>query len=182
MREVRTVRKRRNNPFLQGIVSKVRRETEAETEGEGEKETRVCVGRDILKDTCASAAQSRLFLSDPMDRSTAGFPVLHRFSVYANSCPSNRGWCPSISSSAIPFRSCLQSFPTSGTFPMSQTFPSGDHSFGVSAAASVLSMNIQDWVPLGWTGLTLKNIYQLPVEIHNHILVLITSNKLWNNS
>ena len=63
-------------------------------------------------------------------------------------------WChPTISSSVIPFSSCLQSFPASGSFPRSQFFTSGGQSIGVSALASVLPMNIQDWFPLGWTGL-----------------------------
>ena len=70
----------------------------------------------------------------------------------SNSWPLSR-WChPTISSSAIPFSSCLQSFPASGSFPMSQLFASGGQNIGVSASASVLSMNIQDWFPLGWTG------------------------------
>ena len=76
--------------------------------------------------------------------------------VCLKSCPSCR-WCHStISSSATPFSSCLQSFPASGSFPISQFFPSGGHSIGPSASAleaSVLPMNIQDWFPLGWTGL-----------------------------
>ena len=72
--------------------------------------------------------------------------------VYSNSCPSHR-WChPTISSSVIPFFSCLPSFPASGSFPMSSFFASGGQSIGVSASASVLPMNIQDWFPLGWTG------------------------------
>ena len=62
-------------------------------------------------------------------------------------------WCHStISSSVVPFSSCLQSFPASGSFPMSQFFTSNGQSIGVSASASVLPMNIQDWFPLGWTG------------------------------
>ena len=70
----------------------------------------------------------------------------------SNSCPSSR-WChPTISSSVIPFSSCLQSFPASGSFPMSQFFASGGQSIGASASASVLLVNIQDWVPLGLTG------------------------------
>ena len=73
--------------------------------------------------------------------------------AYSNSCRS-RWWChPTISSSVVPFSSCLQSFPASGSFPMSQFFISGSQSIGVSALASVLPMNIQDWFPLGWTGL-----------------------------
>ena len=62
-------------------------------------------------------------------------------------------WClATISSSVIPFCSCLQSFPTSGPFPMSQFFASVGQSTGASASESVLPMNIQDWLPLGWTG------------------------------
>ena len=69
--------------------------------------------------------------------------------VYANSCPLSP-WChPAISSSVVPFSSRLQSFPTSGSFPMSQFFASGGQSIGASVSASVLPMNVQDWFPLG---------------------------------
>ena len=83
--------------------------------------------------------------------------------AYSNSCPLSQ-WChPTISSSVVPFSSCLQSSPASGSFQMSQFFVSGGHSIGVSASVSVLPMNIQDsfrmswiwyysWSPLGWTG------------------------------
>ena len=72
--------------------------------------------------------------------------------VYPNLCPSSR-WChPAISSSVVPFSSCPQSLPASGSFPMSQLFPWGGQSIGVSASASVLPVNTQDWFPLGWTG------------------------------
>ena len=72
--------------------------------------------------------------------------------VYSNSSPSSQ-WChPTISSSVITFSSCLQSFPASGSFQMSQFFASHGQSTEVSASASVHSMNIQDWFPLGWTG------------------------------
>ena len=72
--------------------------------------------------------------------------------VYSNACPLSQ-WChPTISSSAVSFSSCLQSFPTSGYFPISQFFTSGGQSIGVLASASVFPMNIQDWFPLGWTG------------------------------
>ena len=72
--------------------------------------------------------------------------------VCSNSCPLSQ-WChPAISSSVSPFSSCLRSFPSSASFPMSQLFISGDQSIGASALASVLSMNFQDWFPLGWTG------------------------------
>ena len=72
--------------------------------------------------------------------------------VHPNSCPSSR-WChPAISSSVVPFSSCPQSFPASGSFRMSQPFASGGQSIGISASASVLPMNTQNWSPLGWTG------------------------------
>ena len=71
--------------------------------------------------------------------------------VYSNSCPLS-WWChPAISSSVVPFSACPQSFPASGSFPMSQFFASGGQSIGVSASASGLPMNIQDQFPLGWT-------------------------------
>ena len=70
----------------------------------------------------------------------------------SNSCPSNHRCHPTISSSVIPFSSCLQSFPASGSFPVNQFFASGGQSIGASVSASVLPMNIQDWSPLGWTG------------------------------
>ena len=72
--------------------------------------------------------------------------------VHPNSC-SLIQWChPTISSFVVPFSSRLQSFPASGSFQMSQFFAWGGQSIGVSAPASVLPMNIQDWFPLGWTG------------------------------
>ena len=88
--------------------------------------------------------------------------------VCRNSCPLSQ-WChPTISSSVIPF-SCLQSFPASGSFPMSQLFASGGQSIGASASASVLPMNIQGWFPLGLTWFdvlavegTLKSLFQHP--------------------
>ena len=72
--------------------------------------------------------------------------------VYSNSCPLSWWYHPTISSSVVPFSSCLQSCPASGSFQMSQFFTSSGQSTGVSASASVLPMNIQDWFPLGWTG------------------------------
>ena len=83
----------------------------------------------------------------------AGLPVHRRFPEFTqDSCPSS-WWChPTISSSVIPFSSCIQSFPASRSFPMSHFFASGGQSIGVSASASVLPMNIQDWFPLGWAG------------------------------
>ena len=72
--------------------------------------------------------------------------------VHSNSCPSSR-WChPAISSSVVPFSSCRHSLPASQSFPMSQLFAWGGQSTGISALASVLPMNTQDWSPSEWTG------------------------------
>ena len=72
--------------------------------------------------------------------------------LYSNSCSLSQ-WChPTNSSSVVPFSSCLQSFPTSGSFQVSQLFAWGSQNIGVSASTSVLPMNTQDWSPLGWTG------------------------------
>ena len=72
--------------------------------------------------------------------------------IYSNSCPLSQ-WChPAISSSVIPFSSCPQSLPASGSFHMSQLFAWGGQSIGVSASTSVLPWSTQDWSPLGWTG------------------------------
>ena len=88
--------------------------------------------------------------------------------AYSNSCPLSQ-WChPATSFSAVPFSSCLQSFPASESFPVSQFFTSGGQSINISASASVLPMNIQDWLPLGLTDLislqgvqrTLKSLLQ----------------------
>ena len=81
--------------------------------------------------------------------------------VYSNSCPSNRWSLPTISFSVIPFSSCLQSFPASGSFQMNQFFTCCGQSIGVSASTSVLSMNIQYWFPLertGWFSLQPKGL------------------------
>ena len=74
--------------------------------------------------------------------------------VYPNSRPLSRWSHPAISTSVVPFSSCPQSLPASGSFPMTQFFAWGGQSIGVSASASVLPMNTQDWSPLGWTGCT----------------------------
>ena len=72
--------------------------------------------------------------------------------AYSNSCPLSR-WChPAIPSSVVPFSFNHESFPASGSFQMSQFFTSGGQSSAISASASVLPMNVQDWFPLGWTG------------------------------
>ena len=72
--------------------------------------------------------------------------------VYSNLCPLSQWWHPTISSSIVPFSSCPQSFPASGSFQMGQLFTSGGGSIGVSTSTSVLAMNTQEWSPLGWTG------------------------------
>ena len=71
--------------------------------------------------------------------------------VHSNWRPLSQWWHPAISSSVLPFSACLQSFPASGSFPVSQFFPSGGQSIGASASATVLPISIQDWFPLGWT-------------------------------
>ena len=87
-----------------------------------------------------------------MDCSMPGLPVHHPTSgVYSNSCPSSQWFHPTISSSVVPFSTCLQSFPASGSFPMNQFFTSRGQRIGILASASVLPMNIQDWFLLGWT-------------------------------
>ena len=94
----------------------------------------------------------RLFALQPHELQHARLPCPSPTpGVYPNLCPLSR-WChPTISSSVIPFCSHLQSFSVSGSFQMSQFFASGGQIIGVSASASVLPMNTQDWFPLGWT-------------------------------
>ena len=94
--------------------------------------------------------------------------------VCSNSCPLSQ-WChPTISSYVIPFSSCLQSFPASGSFPMSQLFASGGQSTGVSASASVLPMNIQGWFPLARvfsiTTVWKNQFFITPTHIHTWLL------------
>ena len=88
-----------------------------------------------------------------MNPSTPGLPITSQTPrVYSNSCPSSQ-WCHSaISSSVVSFSSCPQSLQASGSFPMSQLLTWGGQSIVVSASASVLPMNTQDWSPSGWTG------------------------------
>ena len=109
----------------------------------------------ILSVQFSSVQFSCLVMSDPLPPyglQHAGPPCPSpTLGVHPNSCPLNQ-WChPTISSSVIPFSSCLKSFPASGSFQMVQFSTSGGQSIGVSASTSVLPMNIQDWFPLGWT-------------------------------
>ena len=101
----------------------------------------------------SSITQSCLTLCDPMKHSTTRPPCPSPTpGVHPNPCPLSR-WChPTISSSVVPFSSCPQSFPASGSFQMSQLFATVSQSIGVSASKSVLPMNTQDSSPLGWTG------------------------------
>ena len=99
---------------------------------------------------CWSVSQSRPTLWPPARQASLSYTVSRSL---LNSCPLSR-WChPTISSSVVPFSSCPQSFRESGSFLMSQLFTSSSQRIGASASASVLPMNIQDWFPLGWTGL-----------------------------
>ena len=91
-------------------------------------------------------------LCDSMDCSMPGFPVHHQLPELTQTHVHQVRCHPTISSSVVPFSFHLQSFPGSGSFPMSQFFTSGGQSIGVSASAPALPMNIQDWFPLGWTG------------------------------
>ena len=106
--------------------------------------------------------------------------------VYSNWCPLSWWYCLTISFSATFFSSCLQSFPASGSFPMSLLFTSGGQSIRASASASVLPMNIQDWFPLGWTGLIaslskgLSRVFSItPIQKHQSVS---TQPSLWSDS
>ena len=107
----------------------------------------------IIINLFSSVPQSCPTLCDPMNCSTQGLLVHHQLPEFTQT---HVHWIsdahPTISSTAVPFSSCPQSFPASGSFQMSQLFTSGGQSTGASASASVLPVNIQDWSPLGWTG------------------------------
>ena len=96
----------------------------------------------------SSVTQLCPIICDPMDCSTPGLPVHHPLPGFTQTHVHWVGDTIQPSSSVVPFSSCLQSFPASGSFPVSQFFPSGGRSIGLSASASVLTMNIQDWFPL----------------------------------
>ena len=136
------------------------------TKPPGKPSTEYRVGIQQIKQFSCSIAQLCPTLCNPMNCSMPGFPVLHQLPELPW-CSSGQ-WCHRIiSSSLVPFSSCLQSFPASGSFPWwSQFFALGGQSIGVSASASVLPMNIQDWFPLGWTGwisLQSKGLSLLPL-------------------
>ena len=99
--------------------------------------------------------------------------------VYPNPCPSSRWYHPAISSSVVPFSSCPQSLPASRSFPMSQLFAWSGQSSGVSASASVLPMNTQDWSPLGWTGWISLQSKGLSRVFSNTSGILLSNKKEW---
>ena len=137
-----------------------------------------CIWRNMclnIKTSYASVQFSHIVMSDslqPHGLQHARLPCPSPTPrAWSNSCPSSR-WChPTISSSVIPFSSCLPSFPASGSFPVSQFFTSGDQSIGASASTSVLPMNIQDWFPLGLTGLISLLIDHLKIMFREFPLV-----------
>ena len=113
------------------------------------------INGDVGKSSSISSVQAlsrvQLFMTPWIAACQASLSITNS-RVHSNSSPSS-WWChPAISSSVVPFSSCPQSFPASGSFQMSQLFASGGQSIGVSASASVFPMNILDWFPLGWTG------------------------------
>ena len=117
------------------------------------KKTNKQTNKNLLKSNTQFSSVTQLcpILCDPMNRTKSGLPVHHQL---PESTQIHVHWVgDAISSSVVPF-SCPQSFPASGSFPVSQLFASGGQSTGVSASTSVLPMNTQDWSPLGWTGWT----------------------------
>ena len=133
---------------------------------------------------CLSSVQSLshvwLFATKWIAAHQASLPITNSL-ILLKLCPLSR-WChPTISSSVFPFSSCLQSFPESGSFPMSQLFASGSQSIRASASASVLPMNIQGWYPLGLTGLIsllsrgLSEVFSIPPfkSINSSVLTLL---------
>ena len=126
---------------------------------------------------------SRVWLCNPKDCSSPGFSVHYHLPELAQA---HAHWClPTISSSVIPFSSCLQSFPASGSSPMSQFFPSVGQGIGVSAPTSVFPMNIQDWFLLGctgWISLLSKSLSNLPQHHSSKASVLSAQPSLWSNS
>ena len=140
----------------------------------------VCFACDISQFSCS-------VMSDSLQLQHARLPCPSPTpGACSDSSPSSRWWHPIISSSVIPFSSCLQSCPTSGSFPVSHFFTSGGQSIGVSASASVLPMNIQDWFPLGLSGLIswkskgLSRVFSnITVQKHQFFSTQLS---LWSNS
>ena len=134
----------------------------------------------------SSVNQSSPTLCDPMDCSMSGFPVHHKLPKLAQTHVHWVGDAIQPSYPVIPFSCCLQSFPVSGYFPMSQFFASGGQSTGASTLASVLPMSIQDWFPLGLTGLIslqskgLSRVFS-NTTVQKHQLLSVQFS-LWSNS
>ena len=114
----------------------------------------------------SSVAQLCPALGDPMDCNTPGLPVHRQLPELTQTHVHWVGDAIQPSHLLVPF--CLESFPVSGSFPMSQFFASGGQSIGASASASVLSKNIQDWFPFGWTGLDLLAVQVAPKSLLQH--------------
>ena len=132
-------------------------------------------GREVVQ--FSSVNQLCSTLCDPMNHSTRPHCPSPTPGVHSNSHPSSPWCCPAISSSVVPFSSCPQSLPASGSFPMSQLLAWGGQSIGVSASASVLPMNTQDWSPsewIGWISLQSKGLSRVfsntTVQKHNELL------------
>ena len=118
--------------------------------------TRMCVGSQDIQDIIFSSVQPLIcvwLFATPRTAARQASLFLTNYGACSNSCPLNWWYHPTISYSDVPFSSCLQSFPTTGTFPMNPFFTSVGQSIGASALASILPMNIQNWYSLGWTGL-----------------------------
>ena len=134
----------------------------------------------------SSVVQSYPTVCNPMDCSTPGFPIHHQLLELAQTHVHRVSWChPTILSSVIPFSSYLQSFPASGSFPVSQFFASGGQSIGALVSGSVFPVNIQDWFPLGLTGLILESKGLSRVFSNNTVLkrqFFGTQLSLWFNT
>ena len=135
----------------------------------------------------SSVAQSCLTLCDPMDCSTPGLPVHHQLPEFIQTHVHWVGDAIQPSPPVIPFSSCLQSFPASGSFPVSQFIIPGSQSIGVSASAWVFPMNIQDWFPLRWTiwiSLQSKGLLRVfsNTTVQNHQFVGALTSMQWSYS
>ena len=134
----------------------------------------------------SSVAQSCPTLYDPMDCSTPGLPVHHQFPELAQTHVHRVGDAIQPSHLCCPLLLLPLTFPASGSFPMSQFFTSGSQSIGITASASILPMNIQDWFPLGWTGWISFQSKGLSIVFSNTIVqkhqFFSAQCSLWSNS
>ena len=130
---------------------------------------------------CCSVTQSCPTFCDPVDCRTPGFPVLHHLLELAQICVH---WVPDgiQPSSVVSSSSCLQSFPTSGSFLMSQLLASGGQSIGASVSASLLPMNIQDWFPLELTGLISLQLLHTDLKFCAYFVNFLSNLTLGRNS